>query len=282
MGYRNKTYVIFDGDEDIWAYGFMKGWNKNEHIDFNFYDAHDVNEIRNGTQEETVKRKLNERIGDTKQGIVLIGEKTKNLFRYVRWEMETFLDLGIPLVAVNLNGMRQMDATLCPPILQGTPTIHVAFKAKVIKHALDEFCEKFPNYKTGKDWYYKRRIQDQLGWYRMKAKWNRRRGQAWFGALIAINGFALISAIARIAMPEFERWPTDILVAGAAAVLAWVQTKKFHELSATYTLTAHEILLMNETLPATDKEADFSIFVGDAENAFSREHTQWQARRDKE
>ena len=40
MSYRDKTYVIFDGDNDIWAYGFMKGWKKNEHIDFDFDDAH--------------------------------------------------------------------------------------------------------------------------------------------------------------------------------------------------------------------------------------------------
>jgi hypothetical protein len=58
MSYRNKTYVIFDGDNDQWAYHYMKGWITNEHIDFDFHDALDVNEIRNGTQEETVKRKF--------------------------------------------------------------------------------------------------------------------------------------------------------------------------------------------------------------------------------
>jgi len=42
MSYRNKTYVIFDGDNDQWAYRFMNGWKANDHIDFNFYDAHDV------------------------------------------------------------------------------------------------------------------------------------------------------------------------------------------------------------------------------------------------
>jgi len=36
VGYRNKTYIIFDGDKDMWAYVYMKGWKKNEHIDFIF------------------------------------------------------------------------------------------------------------------------------------------------------------------------------------------------------------------------------------------------------
>ena len=42
MGYRNKTYVIFDGDNDLRAYGYMKGWKVQEHMDFDFYYAHDI------------------------------------------------------------------------------------------------------------------------------------------------------------------------------------------------------------------------------------------------
>lgn len=163
MGYRNKTYVIFDGDEDIWAYGYMVGWNTSEHIDFDFYNAHDVNEIRNGTQEATVKRKLKERIGNTKQAIVLIGEKTKNLFRYVRWEMDTMLELGIPIVAVNLNGKRMLDDDLCPPILKGTPTVHVAYRAKIIEHALGNFCDNFEGLKNKRDLYYEDSVYKGLG-----------------------------------------------------------------------------------------------------------------------
>ena len=36
MSYRNKTYVIFDGDNDLWAYAYMKGWNESEYIEFAF------------------------------------------------------------------------------------------------------------------------------------------------------------------------------------------------------------------------------------------------------
>ncbi len=42
MSYRDKTYVIFDGDKDMWTYAYMKGWKQRENIDFNFYDAHDI------------------------------------------------------------------------------------------------------------------------------------------------------------------------------------------------------------------------------------------------
>jgi hypothetical protein len=28
------TYVAFDGDKDIWAYRYMRGWSANQRIDF--------------------------------------------------------------------------------------------------------------------------------------------------------------------------------------------------------------------------------------------------------
>lgn len=42
MSYRNKTYVIFDADNDRWAYAYMRGWKSNENMNFNFNDAHDI------------------------------------------------------------------------------------------------------------------------------------------------------------------------------------------------------------------------------------------------
>lgn len=165
MGFRDKTYVIFDGDNDMYAYAYMKGWKKNENMDFDFEDAHDLNEIRNGTQEVTVKRKLRERLANTKQACVLVGQNTKNLYRYVRWEIEVCQESDIPLVVVNLNDKRIIDYDRCPAILLDSPAMHVGYRAKIIKHALDEFC---PLYKTyykpkGNNWIYPESTYRNLG-----------------------------------------------------------------------------------------------------------------------
>jgi len=45
----------------MWAYAYMKGWKKNEHIDFNFFDAHDLRSLTDRASEETVKHHLRER-----------------------------------------------------------------------------------------------------------------------------------------------------------------------------------------------------------------------------
>lgn len=163
MSYRNKTYVIFDGDNDMWAYAFMKGWKTNERVEFDFHDAHDLHLIRDGSMEATVKAKLRSRLLNTKQAIVIVGEKTKNLFRYVRWEIETCLALRIPIVVVNLNNNRSIDHDLCPAILRNTSSIHVAFKMRIIKFALDDFCANFSSFQGDNDWYYKDTKYKELG-----------------------------------------------------------------------------------------------------------------------
>lgn len=139
MAYRNKTYVVFDGDKDMWAYAYMLGWIEREGIDFDFQDAHDLNVITDRASEEAVKRKLQERLANTKQVIVLVGENTKNLFKFVRWELEIAIELGLPIVVVNLNGQRKMDPALCPAILKDEYAVHVPFKAKIIQYALENF-----------------------------------------------------------------------------------------------------------------------------------------------
>jgi hypothetical protein len=128
--------------------------------------------------------------------------------------------------------------------------------------------------------YLNERITDQLTWYAKKASANRNKSRNFFASLIAVNFIAVIFAILRIKFTDVSYWPTDIIVAVAASLLSWMQTKRFSELASSYALAAHEISLMREQVNLQDNDMKFSVFVGDAENAFSREHTQWVARKD--
>lgn len=143
MGHKDTTYVVFDGDNDYWAYARMKGWKALPNIDFDFQDAHDINRLRDYSNEETVKRKLRERFNYADQIVVLIGESTKNLYRYIRWELEVALNLGLPIIAVNLNGERSIDYNLCPPIIRDEDVIHISYNMRIIKYALDNFPSYF-------------------------------------------------------------------------------------------------------------------------------------------
>lgn len=73
MAYRNKTYVIFDGDSDIWAYGRMKGWKALPSVDFDFFDAHDLgSELTDRASEATSKSRLRTRLSAAKQVVATV------------------------------------------------------------------------------------------------------------------------------------------------------------------------------------------------------------------
>ena len=138
MSYKDPSYVIFDGDNDKWAYGYMKGWKQNDRVDFDFRDAHDLDSMTGRAQDEAyVKSNLRERMKRSKAVIVLIGEKTKNLYKYVRWEVDLAIELDLPIIAVNLNKKNRQDAVRCPAIIRDNPrVVHIPFSMEAIKHAL--------------------------------------------------------------------------------------------------------------------------------------------------
>lgn len=149
MSHKNKTYIIFDGDKDYWAYARMKGWKALKNIDFDFENAHDEYTLTdNASNESYVKAKLKKRFAKASQVIVLIGESTKNLYKYVRWELEVAQSLGLPIIAVNLNGDKSQNNNTCPPIIRDTYTVHIPFRMNAIKYALDNFPQEFKNEKT--------------------------------------------------------------------------------------------------------------------------------------
>lgn len=130
------------------------------------------------------------------------------------------------------------------------------------------------------DYYKTHRIVDQQNWYAKKAGFNRRMVNRFFIALLVTIGIAIALSIAKVRYPATAYWPTDFFVTVAAGILSWIQAKRFQELSASYALTAHEISLIRQQAGAPMNSVELSKFVGDAENAFSREHTQWIARKD--
>jgi len=142
MAYRNKTYVCFDADSDIHYYRLMQAWKENERIAFDFHNAHEINNLRDGSSEETIKSKLRERLQNTKVLIILIGDNTKNLYKYVRWEIEWAVEEGIPIIAVNLNKRIQMDDNRCPPILKDKLAVHIAYTQRSIDYVLNNWPEK--------------------------------------------------------------------------------------------------------------------------------------------
>jgi len=130
------------------------------------------------------------------------------------------------------------------------------------------------------EFYMKERVEEQGGWYLRKARHNKRGGAKWFIAVVALNALAIACAVLRAAHSHWTYIPTNVLAVAAASAVSWLHAKRFTELSTSYALTAHEINIGRTRAEMVQSEADLSQFVSNTENAFSREHTQWAAKRD--
>jgi len=130
------------------------------------------------------------------------------------------------------------------------------------------------------DYYIENRIKDQRTWYAKRTSSNKGNANIWFTIMIILYSVAIIGLILKIYCNGLNSFPIEPLIVAGSATLIWIQTKKYNELASSYTFTAHEIGIINTMSDYVKTEDDFSNFVKDSENAFSREHTQWFARRD--
>ncbi|MFS7872557.1 TIR domain-containing protein [Streptomyces asiaticus] len=171
MAYRNKTYVAF-ASEDIHCYRLMEAWRDNKHIDFNFHDAHDINIALDTSQSETIRRRLGERLSNTKQTIVLLSDMTRpkaaKPSSFLYYEIEAIKRRNLPVVFVNLKGSRSVERARIPKSLAEHYSINVSFQPGIIKFALDKYVAAFQSnlaalqQKVGPH-YYKEDVYVRLG-----------------------------------------------------------------------------------------------------------------------
>lgn len=126
--------------------------------------------------------------------------------------------------------------------------------------------------------YQQLRIDDQVRWYAKKAAWNRTRGHMFTVITIAVEAAAILAGLVRFKL-EADTDVLGLLAAVAAGLIAWSQAKKYAFLAESYTVTSHETNLVAATVKSPVPEGQWSQSIHDAEAAFSREHTMWQARR---
>ncbi|MFI5588135.1 TIR domain-containing protein [Amycolatopsis sp. NPDC051758] len=140
MAYRNKLYIAFDGDNDMNYYLTLKMWRANPGIDFEFHNAHDLGSSRDTSLSESIKASLRMRMQNSKAMLLLVGENTRFLRKFVPFEIQLARRLDIPIIVANLNGERIYDPSRCPAAVEDdTNTVHISFEQKIIRHALANY-----------------------------------------------------------------------------------------------------------------------------------------------
>lgn len=122
------------------------------------------------------------------------------------------------------------------------------------------------------------RVDNQRIWYSEKALYNKNQAMKWFIISVVVHSIAVFLLIIRINHSRLYL-PIEIIVTIASGALSWVQANKYNELHSSYSLTVHEIVLIKSEDITVENEELFSDFIINSETAFSREHTQWIARK---
>jgi energy-coupling factor transporter transmembrane protein EcfT len=130
-----------------------------------------------------------------------------------------------------------------------------------------------------KGFYYENRIVEQKNWYIKKSSFNKNRSLLFF-IILAIISIILCALLFISTGFNDVKFPIESLLSIISAIFIWIQTKRYSELEKSYALTVNEIRMCVEMDSNKDMcENTFSDYVNDTENAFSREHTQWLARK---
>lgn len=159
MAYRNGTYVAFDGlgeadptKSDFKYYGIIQSWDASKEIDFQFVNSHDKTyAVKDTSLLETLKNRINERLSNSKNAIIILSPDTRKNGSLLTFEIEqavdyykiplviSYVDVSFPVRVVDLF-QNYWPYALSNRIKNNTAkAIHVPFKKEPIFDAIGRF-----------------------------------------------------------------------------------------------------------------------------------------------
>lgn len=158
MAYRNGTYVAFHADgtnrpgkSDIDYYNLLRAWSAKPDDDFTLINSHEkASAVRDSSKRETLKKSLLERLRNSKNMVLIIGETTRLDTDWIPFEIEKAVDYyKMPIIAVYTQYTKILKpselADLWPIALKRriekkiVRTIHIPFKKLPIMNAINQF-----------------------------------------------------------------------------------------------------------------------------------------------
>lgn len=159
MAYRNGTYVAFHangtnipGKSDIDYYNLMKAWTAKTDDEFTMNNSHDkASAVRDSSRKATLRASLLERLKNSKNMVLIIGETTLLDDDWVPFEIEKAVDVyKIPIIVAYTGlGMPIRDPSalrafwptaLATRVANGTASaIHIPFKKAALMDAISQF-----------------------------------------------------------------------------------------------------------------------------------------------
>lgn len=160
MAYRNGTYIAFAADgetdptkSDIKYYNILKGWDSMKSKDFKFINSHEkVSACRDTSSKETIKRSLRERLQNSKNILLLVGNTTRFDTDFVPYELSYGIEeCKLPIICCYVKEDKRITGqfnekykNLLPKLLlekinkEEVRTIHIPFREEIILKSINE------------------------------------------------------------------------------------------------------------------------------------------------
>ncbi|HEU4706970.1 MAG TPA: DUF4231 domain-containing protein [Solirubrobacterales bacterium] len=126
--------------------------------------------------------------------------------------------------------------------------------------------------------YREQRIEEQRAWYSRRAREHRATARRWRAVMFAGQA----AGVAGAALKGLGVLDVDLLsifATLAAATAAWIAAGDFTETARAYDFALLDLGQALEGVDRAESEEEWARFVADCEQAMSREHTMWLARR---
>jgi SMODS and SLOG-associating 2TM effector domain 3/SMODS and SLOG-associating 2TM effector domain 1 len=138
-----------------------------------------------------------------------------------------------------------------------------------------------------KSTYIQNRLTDQRKWYSSKSLWFAKRESRWFYLSIVLQlTAALLALLMVLAMGYASLFnatfayfnPVGLVTTAAGSTLAWGESKRFGELSRSYSIVAGGLAELEEKSKTVGDEEQLRSLVSETERSISQEHEVWLAR----
>jgi hypothetical protein len=159
MAYRSGTYVAFHadgtnipgGNSDIDYYQLMCAWSANNNLEFNLINSHEkASAVRDNSKRETLRQSLLERLRNSKNMVLIVGETTRFDTDWVPFEIEKAVDFyKIPIIVAYTKQSAPIRnpkalSEFWPPALKlriesgAAKAIHIPFKQAPLLDAISQ------------------------------------------------------------------------------------------------------------------------------------------------
>ncbi|HVS92244.1 MAG TPA: SLATT domain-containing protein, partial [Mucilaginibacter sp.] len=157
------------------------------------------------------------------------------------------------------------------------------FIPKPNKYHLDIITKKMSEVRATSFWdrkeYYKKyRINEQINWYKSKSNNNKLKGNLCSFLIITCQLLAAVYLFEYMEHIKFLNL-NNILIFLATSTMSIIELNKYKELYQSYALTKQELNIIRTKFDLIQNDSELNDFVLEAEQAISREHTMWLARR---